>query len=124
VLTNEVQYRVATLRMQSSPGCARRLRACVRRTVSRATPRSDPAPIITNGQPRRHLFGGAPRPVDASSSAPDKLAFFRHLRDDVYALRWERSNGPFGWMPGSEGVRGGQQSPMYLPLIHDVATPI
>ncbi|GAA1275753.1 DEAD/DEAH box helicase [Pseudonocardia aurantiaca] len=69
------------------------------------------------------LFLDRPGPVTASSSARDKVRFFRGLfgaRRDVYATRWENARtGRSGWVPAvAGGWRKGSNRP-YLPLTDD-----
>ena len=76
-----------------------------------------PAPAQTG------LFLERPGPVSASSSALDKVRFFRTLfaaRVDVYATRWESARtGKSGWVPAvAGGWRKGVKRP-YLRLTDD-----
>jgi hypothetical protein len=94
------------------------------RRLERLLGLTGPRPL-PDEQARRPLFGGDPGPVDASSSASDKLGFFRCLftgRDDVYALRSENERtGRSGWMPAVEGgFHRGQQNRTYVPLVDEV----
>jgi superfamily II DNA or RNA helicase len=70
------------------------------------------------------LFLERPGPVTTSSSAGDKVRFFRTLfaaRRDVYATRWENArSGRSGWAPAvAGGWRKGTKRP-YLALTDDV----
>ena len=70
------------------------------------------------------MFLERPGPVTASSSAGDKVRFFRTLfaaRRDVYATRWENArSGRSGWAPAvAGGWRKGTKRP-YLALTDDV----
>jgi hypothetical protein len=69
------------------------------------------------------LFLDRPGAVTASSSAREKVGFFRRLfaaRRDVYATRWENPRtGRSGWVPAvAGGWRKGSNRP-YLPLTDD-----
>lgn len=74
------------------------------------------------------LFTGPAGPVDAGSSASEKVRLFRALfagRDDVYALRWENDRtGRAGWVPAVEGGwrRDRAATRKYLPLTDEVLT--
>jgi hypothetical protein len=82
-----------------------------------------PGPVQTG------VFDGVPGPVNASSPASTKVAFFASLfdsRPDVYALRWENArSGRAGWVPA---VRGGWRKGVpaaereCLPLTDEVVT--
>ncbi len=87
------------------------------------TPSADPTPRVPGGG--LTLFedeaAGLP-PVDARSSAGEKIALFRALfagREDVYATRWENARtGKSGWSPAVVGGPANAHRPdrEYLPL--------
>jgi hypothetical protein len=83
-----------------------------------------PAQARPPGPTQTGIFHARPGPVTATSSAGDKVRFFRSLfaaRSDVYATRWENiRTGRSGWTPAvAGGWRKGTKRP-YLPLTDDV----
>jgi superfamily II DNA or RNA helicase len=88
-----------------------------------------PAEVGLPGSAQSGIFHVDPGPVDASSSAAAKVAFFRRLflaRRDVYAVRWENaSSARAGWMPAvrgrwRKGTRPAEAD--YLPLTDEILT--